>query len=231
MAGRSWPNRALSASTPCPGGMLGALGAACACAPGLAAAGSDCSNGPFGATLPLGGMRLWAGGTDGTSSGGRSVNASGPWVLPKNCAFAVAASAASQTPAAKTSWPPLPSLVPPMLMAAVFDRNSGKFKPLAGVCHRCRPVLGAALADLCWRKCGYLSRRSRSHAARIKPMPDALELLKTRRSIKPIELAGPAPSAAEIETLLTVASRVPDHGKLVPWRFIIFEGAARLAAG
>ena len=58
-------------------------------------------------------------------------------------------------------------------------------------------------------------------------MPQAL----TRRSIKPIELAGPAPSAAEIETLLTVASRVPDHGKLVPWRFIIFEGEARLAAG
>src|SRR2546423_324476 len=62
-------------------------------------------------------------------------------------------------------------------------------------------------------------------------MPDALELLKTRRSIKPIELAGPAPSAAEIETLLTIASRVPNHGKLVPWRFIIFEGQAREAAG
>jgi nitroreductase len=62
-------------------------------------------------------------------------------------------------------------------------------------------------------------------------MPDALELLKTRRSLKPIELAAPGPSPAEIETLLTVASRVPDHGKLVPWRFIIFEGAARLAAG
>jgi nitroreductase len=62
-------------------------------------------------------------------------------------------------------------------------------------------------------------------------MPDALELLKTRRSIKPVELAGPGPSAAEIETLLTIASRVPDHGKLVPWRFIIFEGEARLAAG
>ena len=40
-----------------------------------------------------------------------------------------------------------------------------------------------------------------------------------------------APSAAEIETLLTVASRVPDHGKLTPWRFIVFEGEARLAAG
>jgi nitroreductase len=62
-------------------------------------------------------------------------------------------------------------------------------------------------------------------------MPDALELLTTRRSIKPIELTGPAPSGAEIEMLLTVASRVPDHGKLVPWRFIIFEGEARLAAG
>jgi nitroreductase len=62
-------------------------------------------------------------------------------------------------------------------------------------------------------------------------MPDALELLKTRRSIKPVELTGPPPSAAEVETLLTVASRVPDHGKLVPWRFIIFEGEARLAAG
>src|SRR5947207_5282500 len=60
---------------------------------------------------------------------------------------------------------------------------------------------------------------------------DALQLLKTRRSIKPIELAGPPPSAAEIDTLLTVASRVPDHGKLVPWRFIVFEAEARLAAG
>jgi nitroreductase len=63
------------------------------------------------------------------------------------------------------------------------------------------------------------------------PMPEALDLLKTRRSIKPIELNGPGPSASEIETLLTVASRVPDHGKLTPWRFIVFEGDARLAAG
>jgi nitroreductase len=62
-------------------------------------------------------------------------------------------------------------------------------------------------------------------------MPDALELLKTRRSVKPMELAGPPPSAAEIETLLTIASRVPDHGKLAPWRFILFEGDAREAAG
>ena len=62
-------------------------------------------------------------------------------------------------------------------------------------------------------------------------MPDALDLLKTRRSYKARELSGPPPSAAEIDTLLTVASRVPDHGKLVPWRFIVFEGEARRAAG
>ena len=62
-------------------------------------------------------------------------------------------------------------------------------------------------------------------------MPDALELLKTRRSVKPMELAGPGPNAAEIETLLTIATRVPDHGKLTPWRFIVFEGDARETAG
>ena len=62
-------------------------------------------------------------------------------------------------------------------------------------------------------------------------MPGAIDLLKTRRSLKPMELSGPAPSAEELNTLLTVASRVPDHGKLTPWRFIVFEHEARAAAG
>lgn len=62
-------------------------------------------------------------------------------------------------------------------------------------------------------------------------MTNAIDLLKTRRSVKPIEMTGPGPSASELETLLTVASRVPDHGKLTPWRFIVFEGAHRLAIG
>jgi len=62
-------------------------------------------------------------------------------------------------------------------------------------------------------------------------MRDALDLLKTRRSVRPFDLSGPGPDAAEIETLLTVASRVPDHGKLTPWRFIVFEGDGRLEAG
>ena len=55
-------------------------------------------------------------------------------------------------------------------------------------------------------------------------MPDALELLKTRRSLKPIDMTGPGPSPSEIETILTVGARVPDHGKIAPWRFIVFEG-------
>ena len=62
-------------------------------------------------------------------------------------------------------------------------------------------------------------------------MPDALELLSTRSSFKAVELIAPGPSAAEIDKLLTIACRVPDHGKLAPWRFIVFEGDARLAAG
>jgi len=62
-------------------------------------------------------------------------------------------------------------------------------------------------------------------------MTEALPLLTTRRSVKPIELTGPAPSEADIATLLTIASRVPDHGKLAPWRFILFEGDARKQIG
>ena len=58
-------------------------------------------------------------------------------------------------------------------------------------------------------------------------MPDAIDLLKTRRSVKPREMTSPGPSPAELETILTIGARVPDHGKLAPWRFIIFEGDAR----
>jgi len=62
-------------------------------------------------------------------------------------------------------------------------------------------------------------------------VPDAVELLKTRRSVKPREMTSPGPSPAELETILTIGARVPDHGKLAPWRFIIFEGDARVRAG
>ena len=62
-------------------------------------------------------------------------------------------------------------------------------------------------------------------------VPDAIELLKIRRSVKPREMSEPGPSPAELETILTIGARVPDHGKLTPWRFIVFEGDARVRAG
>jgi nitroreductase len=62
-------------------------------------------------------------------------------------------------------------------------------------------------------------------------MPDAIELLKARRSMKPREMTGPGPSAADLDTILTIGARVPDHGKLAPWRFIVFEGDGRQRAG
>ncbi|MGU3492673.1 nitroreductase [Xanthobacteraceae bacterium A53D] len=62
-------------------------------------------------------------------------------------------------------------------------------------------------------------------------MPDALELLRTRRSSRIVDLVAPGPSAADLDTILTIAARVPDHGKLAPWRFIVFEGEGRLRAG
>src|ERR1700758_2036861 len=44
-------------------------------------------------------------------------------------------------------------------------------------------------------------------------------------------MTAPGPSSAELDTILTIGARVPDHGKLAPWRFIIFEGEARERAG
>jgi nitroreductase len=61
--------------------------------------------------------------------------------------------------------------------------------------------------------------------------PDTLALLARRRSSKPFHLAEPGPTRAQIEALLALATRVPDHGKLCPWRFIVFAGEARARAG
>src|SRR4051812_9575234 len=47
-----------------------------------------------------------------------------------------------------------------------------------------------------------------------------LSLLETRRSGKPRELTGPGPTAEELQRMLAIAARVPDHGKLTPWRFV-----------
>lgn len=62
--------------------------------------------------------------------------------------------------------------------------------------------------------------------------PEAMEFLLSRRSRPAKMLSAPAPDAAVLERLLTAAARVPDHGKLEPWRFIVIAPAAlaRLAA-
>lgn len=60
---------------------------------------------------------------------------------------------------------------------------------------------------------------------------DTLKLMAVRRSPKPFHLAEPAPSAEQLDAILRLAARTPDHGKLHPWRFIVFEGEARHRAG
>jgi len=62
-------------------------------------------------------------------------------------------------------------------------------------------------------------------------MNDVISLLSTRRSAPPIQMRGPGPDEGELRTILGLASRVPDHGKLAPWRFIVFDGDARRRAG
>jgi nitroreductase len=51
----------------------------------------------------------------------------------------------------------------------------------------------------------------------------ALSLLETRRSGKPRELVAPGPSGDELERILTIAMRTPDHGKIAPWRFVLVQ--------
>jgi nitroreductase len=61
----------------------------------------------------------------------------------------------------------------------------------------------------------------------INDLSSILSLLETRRSGKPRELVGPGPSAEEMQRILTIAARVPDHGKLTPWRFVLVGDGER----
>ncbi|MGI8840944.1 MAG: nitroreductase family protein, partial [Caulobacteraceae bacterium] len=58
----------------------------------------------------------------------------------------------------------------------------------------------------------------------IEASPQTLAFLALRRSASALTLGSPGPSREELARLLTLAVRAPDHGKLAPWRFIIFEG-------
>jgi nitroreductase len=52
-------------------------------------------------------------------------------------------------------------------------------------------------------------------------------LLATRRSGKPRDMIAPGPDAAQLDAVLAIAARTPDHGKLAPWRFVIVPDDAR----
>jgi nitroreductase len=58
-----------------------------------------------------------------------------------------------------------------------------------------------------------------------------LTFLKTRKSASAKAMTGPGPDAAELKEMLSIAVRVPDHGKLNPWRFVVFEREARVDVG
>jgi nitroreductase len=61
--------------------------------------------------------------------------------------------------------------------------------------------------------------------------PALRDYLLTRRSVGPAFLGEPGPDEEQLKTLLTIGTRVPDHGKLTPWRLILFSGEERARVG
>lgn len=58
-----------------------------------------------------------------------------------------------------------------------------------------------------------------------------IDYLASRRSVPAFQMCDPGPDRAEIEAILTLAIRVPDHGKLAPWRFVVYQGEERRRIG
>ena len=95
-----------------------------------------------------------------------------------------------------------------------------------------RPILGAheAKAADC-RNCGFaISSMALANCHDHMSNP-AIDHLLTRRSVSANALAEPGPNADQLDQILTAAARVPDHKKLAPWRFILFQDEAREAFG
>lgn len=57
--------------------------------------------------------------------------------------------------------------------------------------------------------------------------PEVLRFLALRRSTSALTLTEPAPGDGEVDELIRIAARVPDHGKLSPWRFIVLDASAK----
>jgi len=69
------------------------------------------------------------------------------------------------------------------------------------------------------------------HAVFNHPAPAALDLLLTRRSGSAKAMKGPGPDKKQLADILLAGARAPDHGKLFPWRFLVFEGDGRRRMG
>lgn len=70
-----------------------------------------------------------------------------------------------------------------------------------------------------------------SRLVRGMTMNEMIDLLLSRRSVVAGSMTQQGPSSEQLETILAAGHRVPDHGKLGPWRFIVFEGDARAEFG
>jgi nitroreductase len=79
---------------------------------------------------------------------------------------------------------------------------------------------------------GNVDRTTDMHSGELNALGTQLiDVLACRRSIPPLRLTEPGPSLHQIERLLTVGVRVPDHGVLEPWRLILVQGASREELG
>ncbi len=65
----------------------------------------------------------------------------------------------------------------------------------------------------------------------LNDLSSPLALLATRRSGKPRDMIAPGPDGAQLAEILRIAARVPDHGKLFPWRFVTVAADRRAAFG
>jgi nitroreductase len=57
------------------------------------------------------------------------------------------------------------------------------------------------------------------------------DYLLNRRSVGIGFLAEPGPDRDELEQILRIGTRVPDHGKITPWRLVVIQGDSRAKAG
>lgn len=76
---------------------------------------------------------------------------------------------------------------------------------------------------------GFAARRGYARPMIFNDSTSPATLLASRRSGKARDMVEPGPDAAQLRAMLTTAMRVPDHGKLAPWRFVVVPGSRRAA--